>query len=265
MAVGAAAGARAAGAPRPRISCKIRLLPGEDGGPAASHARTVALGRVLEDAGCELLVVHCRPTTRVRHGGPADFAAGRALVAALRIPVVVNGGVTDAAGVRRALAATGAHGVMIAQGFLANPRLLRAPAPAAGAAGLARGPACLAAEYLAFAERFPPPSALFVRKHLRWFFRAALQPPRGLTPAGERAMFNDPVDGWKPRLWTFLVRPWLRAPAEFRAVVALYCRLAGVAPPESVAAEVGATFTSIRAMARVRQKREEEDSAAASD
>ena len=96
---------------------------------------------------------------------------------------------------------TGAAGVMAARGFLRNPRMLREkiheskrtddeecteaglPANAtshstsgSGKDRLSHSPAYLAAEYLDYCEKYPPPSTLYIRKHLRWIFREELQP-----------------------------------------------------------------------------------------
>ena len=74
----------------------------------------------------------------------------------------------------------------------------------------------IAAEYLDYAEKYPPPSPLFIRKHLRWIFRKQLQ-PKSKNPTPEEYKTN-----WKSRLWTFLVRPYLTGIDQFRLVVLLF-------------------------------------------
>jgi len=71
---------------------------------------------------------------------------------------------------------------------------------------------------------------LYVRKHLRWIFRDELQPVKSDDPAVFKAQFTD----WRPRLWTFLVRPYLTEMIQFQQVVHLYCVLANIAVPESL-------------------------------
>ena len=202
-----------------QLSCKIRLFEDLD--------RTLHFAKQLQSAGCDSLSVHCR-TRADKHDGAPNFRAGRALVDALSIPVAVNGGCDTRALIDVALAATGASAVMVARGFLANPRLLVEPHA---------DPASLAAEYLECAHMYPPPSPLFIRKHLRWIFRETLE------PADATAIdYKD----WRPRLWTFLVRPYLETMDQFRQVVALYVKLNGSEMPESLKDVPEPSFKSIR-------------------
>ena len=78
-------------------------------------------------------------------------------------------------------------------------------------------PADLAEEYLDMCERHSVPSPLFIRRHLRWIFRAELEPD---GPADLAAR-----DSWRARLWTFLVRPYLETLWQFREVVRLFRHL----------------------------------------
>ena len=218
--------------PAVRVSCKIRLAP--------DLATTIQLAQRLEAAGCGLLAVHCRGR-RDQHDGPPDLRAGAALVSALHIPVVINGGVWSDACARRVLAATGAHAVMVAQGFLANPRCmdptpepwLAAAAAAAAQTGCGGGGAAtadaataadLAAEYLDFAEAYPPPTAAYVRKHLRWILRGHLQPGAG-ADADAVAGAHGRGGAWRPRLWLYLSREVLSSVWQFRQCVHLFCVL----------------------------------------
>jgi tRNA-dihydrouridine synthase len=59
----------------------------------------------------------------VRHKGTPDYALVAELVDALPVPVVVSGGMTGAAHIRRVLADTGAAAVALARGCLGNPWL----------------------------------------------------------------------------------------------------------------------------------------------
>ena len=89
-------------------------------------------------------------------------------------------------------------------------------------------------EYLDLCEHHSVPSPLFIRRHLRWIFRAELEPD---GPADLAAR-----DSWRARLWTFLVRPYLETLWQFREVVRLFRHLeAGGAPTDGAP-----TFKSVR-------------------
>ena len=114
------------------VFCKIRLLDELD--------ETLSFVRQLRDAGCALLAVHGRyrgSATR-RRDGPAHLEQVAAVVAEVKraageqMPVLSNGNVRSAADLLSALAATGADGVMSAEGALDDPAIFgRAAAEAA--------------------------------------------------------------------------------------------------------------------------------------
>jgi tRNA-dihydrouridine synthase 1 len=212
--------------PPPRLSCKIRLLDDD--------TATIAFSQRLVEAGCELLTVHCRRRVDVRHDVKPDLEAGRRIVAALSpIPVVINGGSYTVDDVTNTLAITHAHAVMVARGFLENPRLLVQPQQH----DISIDPAFLAVEYLDSAEESPPPSPLYIRMHLRWIFRSFLHPEQG---------YPESYEDWRPRLWTFLVRPYLETIDQFRQVVALYVKLNCSELPPSLRDFPDPSFQSIR-------------------
>ena len=100
---------------------------------------------------------------------------------------------------------------MVATALLRNPRLgMIGPSPS--------DPASLASEYLNFCEKYPPPSSLYIRKHLRWIFRMELEP----GTYDSSTTFSEAVkchNGWRIKLWTFLVRPYLESLWQFRKLV----------------------------------------------
>jgi len=219
--------------PRPRLSAKMRLL---------EHTHdSIAFAKRLQDAGCDCVAVHCRKRSD-KHDGMADWKAGAAIVAALDVPVVLNGGIGNVNEARSVMELTKCHAVMVARGYLENHGLFfrsRSSTTTTVAAA-----AQLAAEYLDYADRYPPPCYLYIQKHLRWIFRSELQPA---DPT------NVNYSDWRPRLWGFLVRPYLRTIAQFRLVVALYVKLSGdgdgdgVRAPESIQHLVNdVTFKSVR-------------------
>lgn len=208
---------------RPRLSCKVRLLDKDED--------TIAFCRRLEAAGCELLAIHCRRRDDPPDGRP-DWSMGKKLVDSLTIPVVMNGGIKSREDILSVLDATGAHAVMIAQGFLVNPYLLEVDDKHETI-----DPAVMAAEYLEFVDKYPPPSSLFIARHFRWFFRSQLQP---------QTRRKEEFQCWRARLWTFLVRPYLQTIYQFRQVIVMYVYQSGSEMPPSLRHIPEPTFSAIR-------------------
>lgn len=81
--------------------------------------------RLAAEAGVAAIGFHPRPAAQ-HHKGRADYAMARELGEALRArgldcPVVISGGLGDAARARRAYEASGTDAVMVARGGLGNP------------------------------------------------------------------------------------------------------------------------------------------------
>jgi tRNA-dihydrouridine synthase B len=112
----AVAGAAARGGGLP-VTVKLRtgLRPGDDSG--------VRTARALAESGHVAgLAIHPRHASQ-RHSGRPDYALARSLVESLPVPVLISGGLRDAASARLAFEQSGAAAVLLARGSLGNPWL----------------------------------------------------------------------------------------------------------------------------------------------
>ncbi len=99
------------------VTVKLRSgqRPGDTSGFDLAH-------RLVADAGVAAIAFHPRSAS-VHHKGTPDYALAARLVASLPAPVILTGGLRDAASVRLAFDATGATAVMLARGSLGYPWL----------------------------------------------------------------------------------------------------------------------------------------------
>ena len=111
------------------VTLKMRL--GWD--DASRNAAELAVR--AEAAGVKAITVHGR-TRQQFYGGVADWSAVAAVKAAVRIPLIVNGDVTDLSSATEALALSGADAAMLGRGVYGRPwiaaaldRTLRTGAP----------------------------------------------------------------------------------------------------------------------------------------
>ena len=85
----------------------------------------------FENAGVDFLVVHPR-TVEQKYKGDANHELTREIVASTSLAVIANGDVRDAADAARVLETTGARGLMLGRGAVADPKLfarIRGEAP----------------------------------------------------------------------------------------------------------------------------------------
>ncbi|WP_324603366.1 tRNA dihydrouridine synthase [Hyphomonas neptunium] len=81
------------------------------------------LAVMAQDRGVQMLTVHGRTRCQFYTGG-ANWAAVRATVDAVSLPVIVNGDISDTASAREALAQSGAYGVMLGRAAMGRPWLV---------------------------------------------------------------------------------------------------------------------------------------------
>jgi tRNA-dihydrouridine synthase B len=89
-----------------------------------AHKNAVALARLFESAGVQMLTVHGR-TREQGYKGKAEYDTIAAVKAAVRVPVVANGDLTTPERVRDVLALTGADAVMIGRAAQGRPWIFR--------------------------------------------------------------------------------------------------------------------------------------------
>lgn len=78
------------------------------------------LARIAEDVGMQLLTVHGRTRSQM-YNGQANWQYIRNVKDAVKIPVIANGDIVDFDSAKRALAESGADGIMIGRGTYGKP------------------------------------------------------------------------------------------------------------------------------------------------
>jgi tRNA-dihydrouridine synthase B len=118
------------------VTLKIRT------GPAPARRNALAIARIAEAAGVQMLAIHGRTRT-CAFGGSAEHETVAEVKSRLRIPVIANGDVETAEQARQVLESTGADGIMIGRAAQGRPWLF-----------------CEMAGYLERGEKVAPPSVV---------------------------------------------------------------------------------------------------------
>lgn len=193
-----------AGAVSVPVTVKMRL--GWDG----DCLNAPDLARRAEGAGVAMITVHGRTRAQF-YTGRADWAAIGAVVRAVRIPVLANGDIDGPDAARRALAASGAAGVMLGRAAQGRPWL-----PAQIGAALHGTPAPVVPQGAALADLVAGHYQAMLgfhgrdlglriaRKHLGWYIEAAGGDPalrarllREGDPAAVLALLPDALAPWQ--------------------------------------------------------------------
>lgn len=88
------------------------------------HRNGVRIARIAQEAGIQALAVHGR-TRACGYTGDAEYDTIAAIKAAVRIPVIANGDITDPQKAKHVLDYTGADGVMIGRAAQGRPWIFR--------------------------------------------------------------------------------------------------------------------------------------------
>jgi tRNA-dihydrouridine synthase B len=86
--------------------------------------RIVDVAKMVEGAGAKALTIHCR-TRAQGHTGDPDYSWIPKVKAAVRIPIIVNGGIDSPEKARAVFDATGCDAVMVARGAIHNPWIFK--------------------------------------------------------------------------------------------------------------------------------------------
>jgi tRNA-dihydrouridine synthase B len=99
-----------------KIPFTVKMRSGWD----LEHKNAPEIAWMCQEEGVELVTVHWRTRTDA-YGGVRELETIRKVKERLRIPVLANGDVVDAASAADTLRRTGADGVMIGRGAIKNP------------------------------------------------------------------------------------------------------------------------------------------------
>lgn len=164
------------------VSIKIRLISDDYSVP--SLERTVKFAKDLERVGVSLITVHAR-TQQADKKGDVDYEAIKAVVEAVKIPVIANGGITSAEQAKMVMEKTGAFATMIGQEFFKNPTFLTTN----------KGPREVSLDYLALAKENDE-DLQRTRKHIYAFMTDVLRQHPEYGPQVMKQRTYDDLINW---------------------------------------------------------------------
>ncbi|MBS4761060.1 MAG: tRNA dihydrouridine synthase DusB [Clostridium sp.] len=99
------------------VTVKFRL------GYTAEEQNFLEFAKLMEESGADAMTIHCRTRSQM-YSGKADWKAISNVKKEIKVPLFVNGDITDPLSAKQALEESNADGVAIARGVLGNPDLI---------------------------------------------------------------------------------------------------------------------------------------------